>query len=145
MGIQYQRYVISIFNLNPSEHGVDLMEFPSSIPISEIIESEEDDIESLDVNEHQMRRAKVKAHKLYHRYIEDESQFEINISWTERMRLKKLLSDLNILLSAKMSAIELLLLFEKSKTDMYGYMKHHMDNFENSIEFEKMKPVFASR
>ena len=78
-----------------SEH-LYLINFPKNIPQSEIIEPEEQipiDLAS-DHDDVIIYDAKIKARKLYEKYIKPGSEFEINICSEEREKLCNLLGDL---------------------------------------------------
>ena len=140
--MHYTLYLVETFNIDPTGHDLKLTEFPSIIPISEIVENADSGMET-DAAGREMQRAKAMANKLYLKYIEEECEFEINISHSSRGTLKKMLSDLPELLSADVTIEELLLLFEKSKQLQFQYMRHHLVNHKMTPEFEDVESIFA--
>eukprot|EP01084_Bolivina_argentea_P142893 250999_1 len=78
---QYQQYVIKQNILN--DKSVDFtnyknIDFPSNIPLSSIIECNNDN------DKDAIHDLKIKAHKIYCKYIKTNCEFEINISYTQR-------------------------------------------------------------
>ena len=65
-----------------------------------------------------MHDAKMKAYKLYHKYIKVGSEFEINIPSRERLRLNDLLNDTEKVMSWNANKEDLLVLFEDCKKEM---------------------------
>ena len=79
------------------KNSLELIEFPSNIPLSEIIESEQ--TEYNDNNGlNQLSVFKVKAHELFKKYIKPGAEFEINIKSDTRNRGYRLMNDLNYFL-----------------------------------------------
>ena len=144
---QYQKYVLQHME-HEQESTVEITDFPSNIPLSEIIEADElrlidtcqTDVD-LDTdgihrqensdnaqkysrtkpatqNDTFLHDAKMKAYKLYHKYIKVGSEFEINIPSRERVRLSNLLGDMDKVLSWNVEMEDLLVLFEECKKEM---------------------------
>ena len=113
-------------------------EFPANIPLSEIIESEQqiviDVSDSVDVNDMLLNEAKIKAHKLYNKYIDTGSEFEINISAVERQKMSDLLSELDDLLTSNINLKDLILSFEDCKQEMKMLLGFSMIRFKQEAE-----------
>merc|ERR1711879_123569 len=114
------------------------IEFPSNIIVSEIIENDESEL--IDAHEWseemvQIQRAKIKAHRLYEKYIsEEKAGYDINISFVERRRLRLLLQDLDALLASDVDVNELHELFDPCKETMIRYLRDHCMRFQRSEE-----------
>lgn len=119
---QFQQYLLDNMDVLDDDeiNNIKLFKFPSNIPMSSIINEnnmKQSDIE-MDGNT-LLRECKIKAHKLYNKYIKINSEFEINISSSERDNLSNVLDDLNNLLKLNMNLRDLFLLFNSSKDEMY--------------------------
>eukprot|EP01083_Nonionella_stella_P213742 770614_1 len=79
---QYQDYLYGENIDNLDENNVQRVEFADNIPISEIIEAKEN--VNKEYNNIFLAHAKIKAHKLYNKYVKYGAEFEINISSVER-------------------------------------------------------------
>ena len=87
---QYQQYLVN--ELDTTQE-IDQIEFPNNIPTSIILQASEDD----DV----LRDIKIKAHRIYKKYVAVGSEFEINISFDARQQAVEILHDLDSLLNNK--------------------------------------------
>merc|ERR1712228_190425 len=123
---------------------MELIDFPSNVPISEIIEQKEEMKE--DANESDddgfMVGAKLKARKLFEKYIKIGSKFEINISSHNRGALYHVLDNEDGLMSLNMNCSDLLLLLEPSKNEMSALLGYSLTRFRFSDEFESVKVLF---
>ena len=123
---QFQSYLIENIKSELEQVSMDIIDvvtFPDNIPQSEIIYGEKelilvDTISGNHKDDPFLDNAKIKAHRLYKKYIKQGSEFEINISSTERLRLTNLLGDLDVLLSCNVQLKDLLLIFENCKQEM---------------------------
>ena len=82
-----------------------------------------------------VRSAKIKAHKLYNKYIAVGSEFEINISSNERNNLRNILSNLESLLSYNINITDLMKLFESCKNEMIALQSHSLYRFKYTNEY----------
>jgi len=151
--VQYQQWLDETLNVDPNDvekksnrilidldlnvHSPEIsIEFPSNIIVSEIIENDESEL----INVHewseemvQIQRTKIKAHRLYEKYIsEAKAGYEINISFAERRRLRDLLEDLDALLASDVDVNELNTLFDTCKKTMIQYLRDHCVRFQRS-------------
>ena len=138
--VQYQQWMMETMDV---QSDLDLTQFPSNIPISEIIECEESDIDT-NTTDKGMRMAKMKAHKIFRKYVAFGSEYEINIGYSERSRLDGIVGDLGTLLSIGIKADELFVLFQKCDNQMVGYLKHHLSKFRGQSEFDQIVSIFAA-
>lgn len=116
---QYQLYIMNKLEMNKEEiqhsFNINLNELPSNIPDSEILLSCPD-------NE------KLMAYKLYKKYIEIGSEYQINIASNTKERLESQLSDRNkdlFINDSNISLKDLLLLYQPCKEEMRIYL-HEM-------------------
>ena len=140
---QYQNYLIENdtenrltedeINMVKSENQIG---FATNIPISEIIQWEFNSKDS-----DQMFAFKMKAYKLYKKYIEVDSEFEINISSSERAKFAYI-ANLSSFLKLNTNIKDLLLLFEESKKQMKLLLMYSLTRFKLTPEFEPIKHIF---
>merc|ERR1711879_680393 len=139
--VQYQQWLKGILTVNVAIHSEEaLIEFPSTVPVSEIIEIDEIVLveNAMTPEMVQMKKAKVKAHRLYQKYVaQDAAEYEINISYSEIRRLNNLLGDLKLLLAMEMDADTLYGLFINSQKAMITYLHSHFSRFEFSRNIQK--------
>ena len=137
--MHFQQFVASKLSVDPSRCGVEFVEFPPNIPISEIVEQED-----VEITEHKkMKRAKNMAVRLYMKYVAVGSEYEINISSAERMALTNNVGNVDVLLSMDVEAEQLFLLFEHCKTEMMGLMEQQFSHFRYSPDFAQIRAIFA--
>ena len=98
------------------------MEDPSSISLLQSTSSDEANIECQTIEE-----TKIIAHKLYHKYIEIESEFELNISATLRQRYDTLDND-----NWNMEIHEMVKVFDDIIDEMFLLMLQSHFRFEAS-------------
>eukprot|EP01084_Bolivina_argentea_P302051 521301_1 len=116
---QFQNYVEAHFmdiNIETIKDDIYIdkrIQFPASIPISDIIEAKEQN-----VSNDYLIEAKMKAYKLYTKYIEFGSEFEINISSKQRNTIVNIIKDFDYFIGLNINAEELWKLFEESKYEM---------------------------
>ena len=146
---QFQKYILDYIKENgantdkdmETEPNIELVNFPANIPLSEIIEGKEEIIiefeSDTDINDDGgfIDNAKIKAHKLYNKYVKIGSEFEINISSAERHKLSNLLDKLDVLMSYNMNLRDLLLLFQDCKSEMKLLQTFSLTRFKNDTEF----------
>lgn len=153
--VQYRRYLMEMDGnqLSMTVHGntdskMSLTRFPDNIPVSEIMENDES--ESMDIDNGNiaidggLHSAKMKAYRLYRKYIAQGCEYEINISYSERHRLHSILGDLDKLSSIGITADELFVLFQNCDGEMMRYMKHHLSKFRATPEFDQILSIFTS-
>lgn len=132
---QFQRYIAEQMNRNEIPTDIDFIKFPANIPQSEIIEGKKDEIVMIidtDGDEDRfISRAKIKAHKLYVKYIKSGSEFEINISSSERNNLSNLLNNLAVLLACNVNLRDLIFLFDECKEQMKLLLSFSLSRFKD--------------
>lgn len=136
---QYQQHIAEQMKHEISDN-INLFNFADNIPKSEIIrfQGKTDDIVMVidtDGEDTFLDNAKIKAHKLFNKYIKQGSEFEINISSQERRKLSNLLHELDVLLSHNINLQELLLLFEPCKKQMKLLLQWSLTRFKTETEF----------
>ena len=128
--VQYQQYISKYIEDKAILEKYDLQKFPSVVPQSEIIEQQEVILNDYNADE-ALLCAKMKAHKLYEKYIKIGSEFEINISSKERKKISKIVSDLDSFLqSDEWKFKELLQIFEVSKKEMRILLNYSLKRFQ---------------
>ena len=147
---QYQKYVVNKMNMNDNEmreNDVELINMPDNIPISEIIEdnleqegvidgvNNDNNNSSATFDDKFLDNAKIKAHKLYKKYIKTGCEFEINISSLERGKLFDLLDCMDSWMSYNVNLKDLLMIFEDCKKEMRMLMSYALERFKRSTEF----------
>lgn len=147
-----------------------LYDTPSNIPISDIItkgEEEKSDIyldfgtDHVDVpsmihdpttssssNYHDaiLKKAKIKAHKLFNKYIQTEAEYEINVSGLIRNKLIRILSYQPTLLSNdKIKLKDLVQLFEKPRAEMLMLLNFSFLRFKQTIDYGEILKYFNKK
>lgn len=135
--VQFQDVLMDKLNVSPPPHAMSI-EFPESIPISEIIESQMANTDKLPM----LTVAKRIAHGLHLKYIAIGGEYEINISYAQRSRLQRALGDLQRLSAMDINAATLFNLFEKCKKEMMAYLGDHFSRFRRQKEFKKVIKAF---
>ena len=134
--MQFQQYIQRHLD-SVMINGVTHIEFPD-IPNSEIID---DDIEDTLI-----QNVKTKANKLFEKYIEAGTSFEINISGTMRDALTDTIGDLNELQSNESIDLkELYTIFEESVQEMMTLQSISFERFKQSEAFDSVKSILIKR
>eukprot|EP01083_Nonionella_stella_P033121 90687_1 len=135
---QYERYLIQTNSDHSikrvSVNRVRLIEFPSYIPASAIVQCRE--YETVET------AMKIKAHKLYKKYIESGTELEVNMSFDLRFRFSNLMNNLPQFLSYKVKTNDMLLLFDKAKAEMKTLMFYALNRFQATKEFGLVQDLF---
>merc|ERR1711879_607200 len=107
-----------------------------NIPLSEILEMRETGAEIHSHGVTELDMAKIKAWKLYRKYVAPGSEFEIKISSADRDKLTQELGDIRALLDDKgCGEGDLLLIFENCKSAMKVLLVHAIKRFKETDEF----------
>eukprot|EP01084_Bolivina_argentea_P157261 274044_1 len=120
----------------------------SNIPQSDILECNptlrgSNTSNSIAINK-TLRDAKLRAHKLYNKYICVGSEFEINLSSIMRKTITNVLGNKKQLVHNKnINLSDLLLLYEKPKQEMRRYLNYSYTRFKYQKEFEQIIQLFA--
>ena len=118
------------------------IELPNTIPMSMIVESAEI-IPNESVDDVFLYQSKIKAHKLYNKYIKIGCEFELNIEASQRRELQTALEDLQILLASDMTLKDLYILFEDAKQEMNVLLTFSLNRFRSDTgEFAKVVTLF---
>ena len=142
--VQFQRYVSQFIKDDAILKKYNLVKFPSVVPQSEIIEQEEEILNDYGGDE-RLLFAKMKAHKIYEKYIRIGSEFEINISSKERRKINKVVSNLELFLrSEKWEFVDLMDIYEVSKNEMWSLLNYSLKRLrsdDNQIELSALTDV----
>ena len=121
-----------VYNIN-KEHNIQTMNF-------RLYEEMIGDIDN-DKNEMLTRRIfeiKTISYRLYKKYIETGSEFEINISYVSRIEFEKLMRNYYVWIMDEQSVIDLLLIFQDIKLEMLLLLRHSFNRFIHSDEFRQL-------
>ena len=137
---QYQQYLINNFidELNQNiVNKINIVSFPSNVPISSIISTKQ-------INDNPVSENKMKAFKLYKKYIECESEYEINISGEKRKKLDGIFGNVDNLINKyrNINNNDLLKCFNDSKETMKLLMLSSFHRFKQSDEFAQVQQIF---
>ena len=128
---QFQRYLTENMDVTVE---ADIIEFPSNIPLSAILE------EKIDMNI--VRDAKTKAFRIYQKYVAVGSEFEINVSYESREKAKSILSDLHKLLRDKrMTSDVLFKMFEDCRQEIWMLLIRSYWRFRSQPEFDEFDVI----
>lgn len=145
---QYQQYIVDNHRNEIDQEifdNIELIQFPHNIPLSEIIEhhhEEERKNNNRDGDDDELFVYKVKAHKIYLKYVQHSAEFEINISSSMRTNVANIMGDLDIFLKCNVSYNDLLKIFEDCKQSMYKLLVYSLTRFKSLQEFDEVKQIF---
>eukprot|EP01084_Bolivina_argentea_P196077 336199_1 len=127
--IEFNQFEQFIFNQVSDEYkiNVKLVNFPSNIPLSKIIqENKQNTNEIANIND-----IKNIAHKLYTKYILVGAEFELNLSGLHRESIINKIGDLNTLLNDTCIDInEIFQIFEKCREEMICLLLSSLNRFK---------------
>ena len=141
---QYQHYLINNF-INELDEDIvnklNLVSFPSNVPISSIISTKQMDDNDV---ENSVSENKIKAFKLYKKYIKCESEHEINISYEMRKNLDDIFGNVDNLINkyTNINNNDLLKCFNDCKEAMQILMLSSFNRFKQSDEFIQVQQIF---
>ena len=154
---QYQDILKEYIEDDEALEKVNIFRFPENIPMTGVLEtvhtkSEEQEIkecgdEDVDdvVDLHSeliLNNAKLMAFEIYERFIKEGSEFEINISSLQRKPLINLLDDLENLMKIDITIVNLFLLFEDAKYEMWHLMQFSLQRFQGESDFKQVQMIF---
>ena len=116
---QFQEYMInsSYEQIKIHDEYYKEIDLASNLPVSSIIT---DDVEQKKEEDN----LKLKAYELYGKYMEQGSEFEINISWRQREALMNIFEDRDKLLHESVTINHIFELFERCKEEMFKLMEY---------------------
>ena len=133
---QFQQYLKGEMNAENNDADVDPIKFANNIPTSLILEEKED------ANDDILYDAKVKAYRIYGKYVAVGSEFEINVSYESRNKARKVLYDLDSLLKKKrVTANVLFKVFEDCRQEIWMLLIGSYGRFQRQPEFKEFDPV----
>eukprot|EP01084_Bolivina_argentea_P041032 75716_1 len=138
--VQFQEYVEQ--NSNNLSVSVVSVELAVSVPISKIIEEKEDIPQ--DFEDKCMYNVKIKAHKIYNKYVKVGSEFEINISAEQRNEMKNILDNLNQLMNYNVKYNDMYLIFEESKKEMLILLNSSLMRLKRRPEYMSLVASYSS-
>jgi len=104
---------------------------PKSVPISSIVEDETTDF-------------RMKAYRLYQKYIRVESEYEVNISWEHHNRFAAVMDDVDFLMrNQALDMADFHAMFVVVQKEMMRLLKCSFQRFAQRDEFEKVVAFFA--
>ena len=144
---QFQDYLRPYLDKN-KEHNVTQIQF-KNVPNSAILEETDEIVlnpDTMNDKELFIQNAKIKAHKLFEKYIDDGTTFEINISGKMRDVLTDILCDLDALQSNESIGInELYTIFEESVQEMMTLQSISFERFRKSEAFDAVKALLTQK
>ena len=128
---QFQKFIVSQLE-NETQRVSDLKLVPlaSNIPRSSIVYGgEENELDS------KVYSAKLKAMRLYQKYIRIGTEFEINIGSRQRAKLQQTLGDEDDLMASNMNLRDLAVLFVGVKHEMKCLLARSLSRFKSQSDF----------
>lgn len=118
-------------------------------PMADFMALREEDEDSFKMDEmgavqEAKRSLRVKAKKLFDKYISVGAEYEVNIAWTQREGLRKLFQAGN----GKMDSFgfaDFIDLFDGVCNEMYKLMRDSYDRFRKKNEYKKLKKLVFDR
>eukprot|EP01084_Bolivina_argentea_P148361 259402_1 len=94
----------------------------------------------------ELNEAKLKAHKLYNKYIRIGSEFEINLPSYMRKQIANILGDVSKLVQNKdLQLTDLLLVFKSAKDEMKKYLNYSYTRWKQQKEFQQVVVLFMDK
>lgn len=135
---QYQEYILGLMNFSVDKERFTQMKLSSNLPMSSIIEGGKNED-----NGDMLYGIKSRGYKLYEKYIEIGSEFEINISWDQRQPLIDIFEDKNKLLNdTNIDIQDIFYLFEIAKEEMVSLLNFSFSRYEQQVEYQKIILLF---
>ena len=107
--------------------------FADNIPLSEILEKKENEDDVLS-------DIKVKAHRIYNKYVQPGAEFEINVSFESRDQVRSTVGNLGLLLNYESMEMEdLSTVFEDCKMEILRLLITSMIRFQSQPEFDEFR------
>ena len=125
--------------LNEKTADSELVNFPQGIPQSAIIEKYLS-IKCVD----KLYNAKMMAYALYKKFIEVDSDFEINISFRKREQIKHILHDLETLKEYDIEMKDLYTLFIPSLKELQILLTYSLSRFKSTDRFAQILSLFPN-
>ena len=138
---QFEDYIKSLIDdPDESKTKTTTLTFPESVPSSEIINTHttESDVSIGNDKDCVLRDAKIKAHKIFNKYIKCGCQYEINIEYKQRQKLTVLLGDLDALMVYNVNLLDLKSLFAECKNEMFTLLTWSLGRFKTKKEYQGM-------
>jgi len=133
---QFKSYSMQQLNINTTDMGdaIKTVIFPDNVPQSNIVYN--DHGEETEGEGDMLLLFKIKAYKLYEKYIKIGTEFEINISYRTRGTLQYLMKDYDQWISDqnRIDSLDLVKIFESAETEMIKLLNHSKYRFK----FEKL-------
>eukprot|EP01083_Nonionella_stella_P188681 696023_1 len=124
---RFQEYVMAVFEVSVEEvkTSITFYELCSSIPqYTTIVNREEQETETI-------VSAKRIAHKLFLKYIETGSAYEINISYRHRLTLEAMMCNYDAWMVMEVAPKDLISLFQQSKEEIFRYLEFSFSRFRH--------------
>eukprot|EP01083_Nonionella_stella_P030824 84432_1 len=143
---QFQRYLLSMnTNENSKLHTIKdrdgksnlLMGFPLNTPQSEII-TKIHATKTSDI----MTEVKLKAYALYHKYIAEQSEWEINLNYTQKRVMSTAFGQLDNLTCSDMNMNDTYELFEDVTKEMKRLLAFSLTRFKVAPDFSQVMEIF---
>ena len=135
--IQFREHIIQVLDVDDAEV-MDSVEyrFPENVPLSDIVHSRDDENDTLSDLENangNMRLLKAKVYRLYCKYIEVGSAFEINLAYKTRSGFVQLMGDEQEWMDTNIDKLELIKIFDSCIYEM----KKLLDSSKHRFKYEK--------
>eukprot|EP01084_Bolivina_argentea_P313896 543648_1 len=138
--VQFQKYI--------QQHSDELnvcgvsVQLALSVPISKIIEEKENIPKEFD--DKFMYNVKIKAHKIYNKYVKVGTEFEINISAEERNKISNILDNLNQLMNYNINYDDMYLIFEETKKEMLMLLSLSLERWKHQPEYTSLAASYST-
>jgi len=131
---QYEQYVIDCGFFDESElSSIDIVELHSEVPLSFIVKSNfaVNGVIGTQCPDEQQYNVRMKAHKLWQKYIAENSELCINISSKMRKKLTNLLHDETKLMQYNITMLDMLYMFDEVKQEIVKLMRYSLTRFQS--------------
>ena len=123
------------------------IKLPKQLPKSSIVYDGMDEHYTQNIHENEfINMMKIKAYKLYKKYVAVGIQYQVNISYSTRKGIEKYVKNYDsFLLNDQISLNQLLFLFEKVSEEIYNLMTDSFNRFSQTNEFQKLAQMITSK
>ena len=141
---QFKNHAKETFNINDDNEKVgDIIDytFASTVPLSDIVynggmkgKSSKKKTGGTEIE--RVRMFKIKAYKLYGKYVKWGSEFEVNISHRVRVKLDELMGSYDKWIGSDSSEMEVVDIFDAASTELGSLLRDSLKRFTLFMELE---------
>ena len=137
--VQFKNLVITTFNIDRNNIGDNFeFTFPANVPISDIVGVY--DINNANKTDQQtglmddtQTKFKMKAHKLYEKYVKDGSEFELNLPYRIVSGLDEIMGDYEDWIGSEFDELQMVKIFDSCLGEITSLLNGSKDRFKTTL------------